>query len=180
MPLRVDVNELLTHPGEYVSVSIDEPCSEEMDLRCDGNVRGSLHFSSTANLLVVRGAVTACVVTECPLCLDEVRTKVEAEVDEEFTVESGAITGLADDDAGMEDPAIKALWDGETMNLTELIRQAVVLAMPGDPLCKSDCRGLCPVCGANRNETTCACEAATTSPFAALGEIYREREGPED
>lgn len=177
MSLRVDINELLTHPGEHVTLDIDEPCSDEMDLRCEGGVRGSLHFSSTANLLVVRGAVTACVLSECPLCLDEVRTTVEAEVDEEFTVESGAITGLADDDAGMEDPAIKALWDGETMNLTELMRQALVLAMPGDPVCRPDCRGLCPVCGARRNETECGCESPAVAPFAALGELYRGREG---
>jgi len=44
---------------------------------------------------------------------------------------------------------------GETIDLVPLVRDAIVLALPMNPLCRADCKGLCPVCGADRNRVDC-------------------------
>ena len=46
----------------------------------------------------------------------------------------------------------------QTLDVTEEVRQALVLALPNHARCREDCKGLCPRCGGNRNERACACE----------------------
>jgi len=59
-------------------------------------------------------------------------------------------------------------YDGETVDLEPLIREHLVLAVPYAPLCREDCKGLCPQCGIDRNVETCACEKPGDPRFAAL------------
>ena len=58
---------------------------------------------------------------------------------------------------------------GTQVDLAPLVRDAVLLGLPPAPLCHEGCQGLCPVCGANRNETPCGCETGSADPrWAAL------------
>jgi len=58
---------------------------------------------------------------------------------------------------------------GSRVDLAPLVRDAVLLGLPPAPLCDEGCQGLCPVCGANRNETPCGCETSLPDPrWAAL------------
>lgn len=58
---------------------------------------------------------------------------------------------------------------GDRLELGEMLREQVILAEPMQPLCREDCRGLCPVCGQNRNERECGCpEERPDSPFMIL------------
>ena len=57
----------------------------------------------------------------------------------------------------------------EYVDLTEEIREAIILAFPSYPICDSACKGLCPQCGANWNETTCECKPPEDDRWAALG-----------
>lgn len=59
-------------------------------------------------------------------------------------------------------------YDGETVDLAPLLREQVVLAVPYAPLCKEDCAGLCPQCGADKNLSPCSCEPPIDPRFAAL------------
>src|SRR4029077_14778902 len=54
-----------------------------------------------------------------------------------------------------------SLYEGEEVNLTPLIREQMLLALPTRPMCREDCRGLCPQCGANLNERDCGCDRET-------------------
>ena len=63
-------------------------------------------------------------------------------------------------------------FHGPEIDLRSLLRESVALAVPVQPLCREDCRGLCPRCGVDRNLETCGCEAERpTSPFAALAAL---------
>jgi uncharacterized metal-binding protein YceD (DUF177 family) len=58
---------------------------------------------------------------------------------------------------------------GDQIDFTLLVREAVLLAVPDAPLCRADCPGLCPQCGADRASTTCSCVVETRDPrWAAL------------
>lgn len=69
---------------------------------------------------------------------------------------------------------LESVFPKETIELdaAEEIRQAVLLTVPAKPVCSADCKGLCPLCGMNRNVKTCGCEAPKNSPFAGLKKLY--------
>jgi uncharacterized protein len=49
-------------------------------------------------------------------------------------------------------------YEGDGLDLADVVREQVLLALPMQKLCRPDCQGICPVCGVNRNETTCQCK----------------------
>jgi len=172
MPIEVDLSEVLHNPGARHPLEVDVPCTPELELDCTAPVTGRVVFTNTGNLLVIQGRVETKLRTECPRCITPVVSRVEAEVDEEFTVEHDQVKGRADDEEGFVDPTLASLWEGgHLLNLTELMRQSIVLSQPPEPLCREDCRGLCPHCGTNLNEETCECEEPSDSPFAALASL---------
>lgn len=59
-------------------------------------------------------------------------------------------------------------YEGEHVDLEPLFREQFVLAVPYAPLCREDCKGLCPQCGIDRNSGTCACEKPIDPRLAAL------------
>ena len=64
------------------------------------------------------------------------------------------------------------VFDGKTINLATIVREQVLLALPMSVVCKEDCRGLCPICGQDQNQSACDCERHVPDPrFAALKNI---------
>jgi len=69
---------------------------------------------------------------------------------------------------------VKYLEDEEHFNLNELVREEIIVRTPMKPLCSEDCKGICPICGANKNENPCDCEKKErrkNSPFAKLEKL---------
>jgi uncharacterized protein len=61
------------------------------------------------------------------------------------------------------------LYDGDEIDLTDAVQEQLLLSLPMQPLCRKDCRGICPTCGADRNRQACSCRnASKEGPFAAL------------
>ena len=66
-------------------------------------------------------------------------------------------------------------YTGDDIEFSDEIRQELELQVPFAPLCREDCRGLCPVCGSNRNEKLCACrEASHEGPFSGLNKLFQQ------
>lgn len=59
----------------------------------------------------------------------------------------------------------------EQVDLTEDMREAIILRFPSYPVCRDDCQGLCPQCGINRNEAACQCSAPEDPRWGALGSL---------
>src|SRR3954449_3387501 len=105
--------------------------------------------------IVVTADVVAPWVGECRRCLRPVVGDVHAHVRELYEQDSD----------GEETYPLR----GDQLDLAPLARDAVLLELPQAPLCKEDCLGLCPVCGANRNESDCGHVISTIDPrWAAL------------
>ena len=66
--------------------------------------------------------------------------------------------------------------DSEMMDITEMIRDTLLAAQPLSNICKPDCQGLCPVCGADLNEGSCGCEASTPDPRLAVLQQFMNKE----
>ncbi|MDQ7056844.1 MAG: DUF177 domain-containing protein [Persephonella sp.] len=77
-----------------------------------------------------------------------------------------------------DDLIARYLEDEEHFNVTELLREEILLQTPMKALCNENCQGICPVCGSNRNENPCDCEKKrrrTESPFAKLQELLEKK-----
>jgi len=106
----------------------------------------------------------------CSRCLDAIVTHVEPTVDLQFMpAPSGrhAQTELGRDDLEVD------FYHADILDVGELLRSETDLALPMKPLCRPDCRGLCPVCGGNKNVTECRCETRGPDPRLAPLEALR-------
>lgn len=61
-----------------------------------------------------------------------------------------------------------SFYSGETIDVSALVHEQTLLALPRPPLCREDCKGLCPQCGVNRNEEACACQSTWRDPRLAI------------
>ena len=79
-------------------------------------------------------------------------------------------TTILDDEIELSaEEASVSLYDGEELDVSELLAEQFELAIPLVPLCKEQCRGLCPTCGADLNAGPCACAPShLPSPFEKL------------
>jgi uncharacterized protein len=83
-------------------------------------------------------------------------------------------SGEIDDDVEGADLGLAEYRD-ETIDLGEVIREQFYLALPMKPLCQDACKGLCPVCGVNRNRETCNCTQEWVDPrLAALADLKKQ------
>jgi len=106
----------------------------------------------------VEGTVSAPWVGTCRRCAEPVTGELHIAVHERFA--DAALAGPSDED-------LYPITD-DTLDLAPLVRDALVLELPMAPLCREDCAGLCPQCGANRNEGACGCVAPGDPRWANL------------
>jgi len=109
----------------------------------------------------VAGSITGTWRLRCARCLTE-ETRP-------FTVEIGElVTPVATDPDKADDDYV--LVD-EQIDIDQIVRDAIGVEMPFAPLCRPDCRGLCPTCGGNRNLGECPGHDAIDPRFAVLSEL---------
>lgn len=116
------------------------------------------------SLLSVKISLHACVVGACARCLQETSLAISDELLYLYFLrglELGKDTRLNSDDGFMP---VEVEFFGRTLDLTEQIRESFLLLLPRKPLCRQDCVGLCPICGADLNEGACGCPRSEGDP----------------
>ena len=109
-------------------------------------------ITNVGGALLVSGTVKGQVTTACARCLEDAAFDVEGEIEGYFLIEG---EGEAPDD--MEEDEFDVLPEDNKLDLEPLILAAVYVELPLIPLCREDCKGICPTCGANLNEGPCDC-----------------------
>ena len=137
-PYTVSVIDIVHRPGEMREKSVDVTVDDEMGNAVIGVRKGSkLHIDARLEALhdgiLVSGDVDATADGECVRCLIEVQLPVEVEFQELF--------------AYSFDEAFDYTVQDDHVDLEPLVRDAVVLSLPFQPVCQEDCLGLCPECG---------------------------------
>ena len=135
----------------------------------------SLAFDLTKDNLQFRlvGTVRTTLEMPCGRCLDAFIMPVDQVFDLRYQPHARN-TGEGEREIE-EDDLTTAFYENETIDLGQLMREQFYLALPMKPLCRDDCRGLCPTCGANLNKTTCECTNAWEDPrLAALKSFKKE------
>jgi uncharacterized protein len=137
-----------TEPGEDFRVV--SPVEFVADVRKDGQkVRAT-------------GRVRATLECGCSRCLEPYTIAVDTAFDALF-LPAAANTGATDVEVSDDDLGV-AFYRDDEIDLGEVVREQFYLAMPMKPLCREDCRGLCPICGINRNREVCSCESTWVDP----------------
>ncbi len=108
------------------------------------------------------GHLTTTLECDCGRCLEPFAVPVDAKIDM-ILLPAKENTGEAEQEVAEDDLGVSYYKD-DVVDLGELMREQFYLALPMKPLCQEDCRGLCPVCGINRNRETCTCEATWVDP----------------
>ncbi len=122
--------------------------------------------------VLVTGRFAATARLQCSRCLEPLETRVAPEVDLHLLPAPSA--RQEEVELGADDLEVD-FYQGDTLDVAGLLRSETDLALPMKPLCRPDCRGLCPACGANRNTTTCRCQAPAVDPRLAPLEALRRR-----
>ena len=118
----------------------------------------------------VSGRVVARVQLVCDRCLKA----VELPLDSRFTLE---YVTAEDYQAQQADELTEAdldlsIFDGQVIDIDELVTEELLLAVPDHVLCNDNCKGICPVCGVDRNSVGCECQTAEVDPrWAGLKEL---------
>ena len=135
-------------------------------------VSGDVRLVRTNRGVLAYATVEALVRDTCSRCLGALEMPVQVSIVEEFLPTVDVHTGqplprLEDDsDAFLID-------DHHHLDLTEAIRQFLVTQQPMRPLCREDCAGLCPTCGADLNQRACDCpEEPVDDRWAALRALH--------
>lgn len=144
-------------------LSVDELEITDAEMEIIGTVHADGSISNAGDVLLLEAKLTARVKRSCGRCLKEFTADAYAEVLEKFYPAS---TENIEKDA--------FVYDSDIVDITEPLRESLLLAEPIQALCKDDCKGLCPVCGADLNSGDCGCDRFTVDPrLAALKQFIK-------
>ena len=148
--------------------------AEEMEISAEGiKFPNPITVDITATLsgdeIICQGEVFAQVEIECSRCLDIFDYEVKANL--QFVAQI-LDSPMEIDDAGDDDFEVISKADN-FLDISQRVRDAIVLNLPLKPLCSEDCLGLCPLCGANLNDGNCGCrQDKTDERWDALKNIF--------
>jgi uncharacterized protein len=127
-----------------------------------GHACGTIRW--VQDTLLVRGRVDGTLHVPCVRCLEPAELAVDGElalVFEEGAASQPSVEELSDGDEPPEAEHTEVVrYSGDVIELGAAVREHLVVALPIAPLCDPDCRGLCAVCGTNKNLQSCACAAS--------------------
>jgi DUF177 domain-containing protein len=173
-PLVLDTRELGRRPGSQHKVSRSVPAPADLGIEVLRVPEGSpvdldLRLEAVMEGVLVTGTARAALEGECVRCLGPITDDIEVDLQELYVYDD------LDTDPD-EDDEVSTLQD-DLVDLEPLLRDAVVLALPFQPLCEDDCPGLCPDCGARlADDPDHAHEAAIDPRWAALADLNTQTE----
>jgi uncharacterized protein len=155
--MRIELENLGKHGGRFSqNYEIGALPLDDLDLRLTepAEVHGRVIRSGTE--VELQGELKTRVAVPCSRCLNPVEVPIQATFAERFVP---AVSWRDETQHELQSADLNlAAFDGEAIDLDELVREEIVLAVPDHVLCREECKGLCPVCGIDRNVDSCQCE----------------------
>lgn len=164
--MKIDISEVKqgivkSKPFHIFQAFLALSNAEYSGIKIDGEVTDS----HTA--MDVEGEIAASAKYVCGRCLEPFKVPVHLSFHESFR-ELGSVDGMGDEEFFS--------YQGDHIDLSDLVQTELVLSEPITMICSSECRGLCPVCGVNLNQQTCQCKTDSVNPqFAALQQLLDKK-----
>ena len=118
-------------------------------------IKGEVTLTNINRGIIAMGKMVADVSIPCSRCLNTANFQISFDLSDEFVpmTDTHGYPSLAEDDDSF------AIDYNNILDMSESIRQYVLLAIPAKPLCSPDCAGICPSCGRNLNQDPCECSS---------------------
>jgi len=166
--MRIELENLEGGKGDFAHVYKPDdlnPVDERVSLTQPATVSGKVRLAG--NEVFVNGHVEARARVECDRCLQP----VEAPVNADFALEyiSGSEYESSEAAELTEAEMSVSVFDGRAIDVDEIVKEQILLAVPTRMLCRENCKGICPECGTDRNTGDCSCATNDIDPrWAAL------------
>ena len=162
--MRYNVSQLLKeNTGSTRQFEVDEVLpSPDPDWGEQLEVSGPVTLVRTPSGILVAATLKTAIADVCARCVEPLIEPLDVEIEAEFFPTVDVWSGVAV--AVPDDPEVFAIDKRHVLDLTDAFRQGVLVAREMRPLCRPDCRGLCPQCGTNLNNGQCSCDTAPGDP----------------
>jgi len=176
-PLVLDTRELGRRPGSQRQVTLTVPAPADLGIEVlrvpeGAPVELDLLLEAVMEGVLVTGTAHAVLDGECARCLEPLHDEIEARFQELFVYVEHQTSHDEDDEVSR--------LEGDLVDLEPLLRDAVVLALPFQPLCEDDCPGLCTECGARLADDPDHTHEAPIDPrWAGLTALTQDQQDPE-
>jgi len=152
-------------PAEGLDLSLEEePQWEDLEdvWRPLGVVEARVHLEPRREGILATGAFAATGEVLCSRCSEPVPLRLEDQFEVLFL--TMPLSEVAEELELTAEEMDVAFLQNDRLDLSALLRENILLSLPVQPLCHAGCRGLCPRCGANLNETSCRCRVTDLDP----------------
>jgi len=169
--VRIELDSLERGSGSFSHVYQDDELEfndERVRLLELPEISGKI--TRNGNQVLISGRIVARAEVDCDRCLKSVEVPVRSEFNLQYVTnadyEAIQAAELLETDLAL------SVFDGEGIDIDEIVREQVLLAVPTRGLCNEDCKGFCPICGADKNLQNCGCRTEEIDPrWAVLKEL---------
>ena|SRR2546429_6687652 len=168
--MRLDLNKIHAPRERYEKVYPPEAFSAEADaFRVVAPVALAFDIVKDKQHFQLIGIVTTMLELPCSRCLEPFTSLVDGKFDLRYQPHAHAVGSGHDAERQIEEDDLStAFYDDNEIDLGELMQEQFYLSLPMKPLCREECRGLCPICGTNLNRGTCDCKREWKDPRLAV------------
>ncbi len=165
---EISDDQITRHEVWVPSAEIDLALEEAQFIE---GIHAHLELSRRVEDVYVKGNFSGSVEVECRCCVEPFATTVSGDIEVQFYP-----TNVATHSEPWQADTGERYYLGDTIDLSEEVRQSLILEIPNWPLCSEECKGLCPQCGENLNVVDCSCQISeeSSSPFAALADLLNQ------
>jgi uncharacterized metal-binding protein YceD (DUF177 family) len=182
--MRLDLSEILHEAGKTAKYTLNEPPLVDEDVECTLPISGELQFTNAGETLLIRGKMQTALALACSRCPEYFEQSLECAVEEQFEIQrtGGGLRSqqqvkIVEAD---ENPIATQLFEGMILDLTEMLRQYLLLETPTRPLPECDRKGRCSQCHRLPQEVLDAYTPPEATPsnnaFAQLAERLKNEE----
>jgi uncharacterized protein len=171
--MRIELENLEGRKGDFAHVyQPDElnPVDERVNLATPATVSGQVRLEG--NEVLVQGHIETRAQLECDRCLKPVELPVSADFALEYITgadyESSSVAALSEEEMSV------SVFDGAAIDVDEIVKEQILLAVPARTLCREDCKGICPECGIDLNTGACNCTPKEVDPRWAALKKFRQ------
>jgi uncharacterized protein len=174
-PLVLDTRDLPRRPGALRTVKRVAPAPADLGVELIGVPEGAdldldLRLESVSEGVLVSGTISGPVRGECGRCLRQINDSVVVNIQELYAYENSTTDDTTDEDE-------VGRMQGDLIDLEPALRDAVVLTLPTNPLCREDCPGLCTECGVHWDDLPADHSHQQIDPrWAGLSQLTRKEE----
>ena len=156
--MRIELDKSEELGGRFSRVyEINELTLDDGEVRLIDPAKVCGRIIREGNEVELSGELTAIIEIPCGRCLQPARLPIHSEFAERFVP---TVSWRGEEQHELHEADLNlAVFDGEAIDLDDLVREEILLALPGHVLCSEDCKGLCSICGINRNVSSCKCES---------------------